>query len=142
MPVYSDDRVSLYHGDCLDVLAGLGDASVDAVVTDPPYGLEFMGKDWDAPWRDERTDKRGVIDPDEWGGSNPYSRARIRTAAAHAGGDVLEPFAGSGTTAEACVHEHRNCIAIEREGDYIPLIVARLTKPMEVGFDFDGAGDG
>jgi site-specific DNA-methyltransferase (adenine-specific) len=58
------------------------------------------------------------------------------------GGTVLEPFAGSGTTAEACVHEHRNCIAIEREGDYIPLIVARLTKPMEVGFDFDGAGDG
>jgi site-specific DNA-methyltransferase (adenine-specific) len=29
------------------------------------------------------------------------------------------------------------CIAIEREADYLPLIVARLSKPMEVGFDFD-----
>lgn len=51
-------------------------------------------------------------------------------------GVVLEPFAGSGTTAEACVHEHMRCIAIEREPDYLPLITARLTKPIEVGFDF------
>ncbi|OZE35806.1 MULTISPECIES: site-specific DNA-methyltransferase [unclassified Rhodococcus (in: high G+C Gram-positive bacteria)] len=53
-------------------------------------------------------------------------------------GVVLEPFAGSGTTAEACVHEHMRCIAIEREADYLPLIVARLSKPIEVGFDFGG----
>lgn len=44
--------VTLHHGDCLDVLRGLPDASVDAVCTDPPYGLEFMGKEWDAPWKD------------------------------------------------------------------------------------------
>lgn len=50
---------------------------------------------------------------------------------------MLEPFAGSGTTAEACIHEHMRCIAIEREADYLPLITARLTKPIEVGFDFD-----
>ena len=35
------------QGDCLDVLRTLPDASVDAVVTDPPYGLSFMGKKWD-----------------------------------------------------------------------------------------------
>lgn len=51
-------------------------------------------------------------------------------------GLVLEPFAGSGTTAEACIHEHMRCIAIEREAEYLPLILARLTKPIEVGFDF------
>ena len=50
-PYYSDDSVTLYLGDCLDVLKSLPDASVDSVVTDPPYGLEFMGKDWDAPWK-------------------------------------------------------------------------------------------
>src|SRR5690606_30348572 len=49
-PYYTDNHVTLYHGDCLDVLRGLPDASVDAIVTDPPYGLEFMGKDWDRPW--------------------------------------------------------------------------------------------
>jgi site-specific DNA-methyltransferase (adenine-specific) len=46
-PYFDDGTVSLYVGDCLDVLAGLPDASVDAVVTDPPYGLEFMGREWD-----------------------------------------------------------------------------------------------
>ena len=34
-------------GDCLDVLRAMPDASVDAIVTDPPYGLAFMGKRWD-----------------------------------------------------------------------------------------------
>jgi len=38
---------SLHHGDCLEVLASMSDACVDAVVTDPPYGLSFMGKGWD-----------------------------------------------------------------------------------------------
>ena len=48
-PYYTDDRVTLYHGDCLDVLRGLPDASIDAVATDPPYGISFMGKRWDRP---------------------------------------------------------------------------------------------
>ena len=38
-PYFDDGQVSLYVGDCLDVLAGLPDGSVDAVVTDPPYNL-------------------------------------------------------------------------------------------------------
>lgn len=46
---YADGRVTLFHGDCLDVLAQLPDASVDSVVTDPPYGIAFMGKAWDQP---------------------------------------------------------------------------------------------
>lgn len=40
--------VELLHGDCADVMAlCLPDNSVDAIVTDPPYGLAFMGKRWD-----------------------------------------------------------------------------------------------
>jgi site-specific DNA-methyltransferase (adenine-specific) len=35
------------EGDCLDVMRGMADASVDAVVTDPPYGLGFRGEAWD-----------------------------------------------------------------------------------------------
>jgi hypothetical protein len=35
------------HGDCLEILRAMPDASVDSVVTDPPYGLSFMGKKWD-----------------------------------------------------------------------------------------------
>lgn len=75
-PYYQDENVTLYHGDCLEVLRDLPDNSVDAIVTDPPYGLSntkpaqvadvlkawvtgdtvsvpakrggFMGKDWDS----------------------------------------------------------------------------------------------
>ncbi len=32
---------TLHHGDCLDVMRGMPDASVDAVVTDPPYGMKW-----------------------------------------------------------------------------------------------------
>ena len=36
---YEDQLVTLHHGDCLDVLRGIPDASIDSVVCDPPYGL-------------------------------------------------------------------------------------------------------
>ena len=40
-------KARLLTGDCLERLRELPDASVAAVVTDPPYGLGFMGKAWD-----------------------------------------------------------------------------------------------
>ena len=39
--------MKLHCGDCLKVLAAMPAAAFDAVVTDPPYGLGFMGKTWD-----------------------------------------------------------------------------------------------
>lgn len=38
----------IYNGDCLEVLKSMPDASVDSLVTDPPAGISFMGKDWDS----------------------------------------------------------------------------------------------
>jgi DNA modification methylase len=35
------------EGDCREVMASMAASSVDAIVTDPPYGLSFMGKGWD-----------------------------------------------------------------------------------------------
>jgi DNA methylase len=46
-PYWSDGQVTLYQGDCLDVLAGMEAGSVDAIVTDPPGAIGFMGRDWD-----------------------------------------------------------------------------------------------
>lgn len=37
----------LYQGDCLEVMRTMAENSVDSIVTDPPYGLAFMGKKWD-----------------------------------------------------------------------------------------------
>ena len=73
-PWHQDDRATIHHGDCLEVLRALPDASVDAVVTDPPYGLEFMGKDWDkfspidldrgGRWTKDKRGGPGKLDPD------------------------------------------------------------------------------
>ncbi len=41
------DDAELHHADCLEAMKTLPDNSIDACVTDPPYGLEFMGKGWD-----------------------------------------------------------------------------------------------
>lgn len=38
---------SAHQGDCLETMRGMADNSVDSIVTDPPYGLSFMGKKWD-----------------------------------------------------------------------------------------------
>lgn len=37
----------IYNENCLDAMKRLEDNSVDSIVTDPPYGLSFMGKKWD-----------------------------------------------------------------------------------------------
>ena len=37
----------LLHGDCLEQLKTLDNNSIDSLVTDPPAGIAFMGKDWD-----------------------------------------------------------------------------------------------
>lgn len=49
----------------------------------------------------------------------------------HEGDTVLEPFAGSGTTVEACLLEKRKVIAIERDEAYLPLIKHRIDRRLD-----------
>ena len=37
----------MYCQNCLETMSAMSDNSVDSIVTDPPYGLKFMGKKWD-----------------------------------------------------------------------------------------------
>lgn len=53
------------------------------------------------------------------------------------GGMVLDPFAGSGTTLEACVIEGFHAIGIEKEQPYAELCVKRLSKPIQAVLGFD-----
>lgn len=46
-PFYQKDNITLYCGDNLEVLPTLPGRQFDFVCTDPPYGLDFMGHDWD-----------------------------------------------------------------------------------------------
>jgi len=46
-PYFHVDEVKIFNGDALEVMCFLESSFVDSIVTDPPYGLKFMGKDWD-----------------------------------------------------------------------------------------------
>ena len=54
-PYLDDGDVRLYLGDCAEVMAEMDAESVDAVVCDPPYGIGFMGKEWDVVKGDGRS---------------------------------------------------------------------------------------
>jgi DNA modification methylase len=70
----------IIHGDCLDVMRWRDAETVDAVVTDPPYGLSFMGKHWDhgVPGTGFWTEALRVLTPGArllaFGGTRTYHR--------------------------------------------------------------------
>lgn len=51
--------MKLIHGDCLDVLKTLDSGSVDAVITDPPYLVDYRGR-WNSDWRQMANDDKGA----------------------------------------------------------------------------------
>lgn len=81
----------LIEGDCRAALARIAAESVDSIVTDPPYGLNFMGKKWDTG--------EVAFDPEFW---------RLALAALKPGGHLVA-FSGTRTY-------HRMVTAIEDAG--------------------------
>jgi DNA modification methylase len=79
----------LFNDDCLEKMKTLDESSVDSIVTDPPYGLSFMGKGWD----------HGVPGKDFW-----VEALRVAKPGAH-----LLAFGGTRTF-------HRLACAIEDAG--------------------------
>lgn len=53
-PIYETDRAVLFAGDCVDAMRGLPDASIDAVITDPPYAevSRDYGRFTEESWRE------------------------------------------------------------------------------------------
>jgi DNA modification methylase len=70
----------IHHGDLFDVLPTLAEASVDACVTDPPYGIGFMGREWDT-FKPGREQARAVPNR-QIASDNPNLRGRARSPAA------------------------------------------------------------
>ena len=74
---------SVIQGDCLETLKTLPDNSIDSIVTDPPYGLSFMGKKWDydVPSTEIWIEALRVLKPGghllSFGGSRTYHRMAV-----------------------------------------------------------------
>ena len=103
----------LIVGDCIDVMRELEAESIDAIVSDPPYGLEFMGEAWDAPWKDAAI----VRDPAAEGGAqdggdgNAYSRAHVR----YQGIDRRLEAARAGEMTEATAKYVQHAVTYDRD---------------------------
>ena len=118
MKLYSKgDNFKLYEGNMLEMLDAIAPASVDAVVTDPPYELNFMNKGWD---------NSGIaFNPDTW---------RKCYAVLKSGGYLLA-FGGSRTY-------HRIACAIEDAGFEVRdciiwLYGSGFPKSMNIGLAID-----
>lgn len=76
--------MKLILGDCIDKLKELDDNSIDSIVTDPPYGLSFMGKKWDydVPSQEIFEECLRVLKPGghllSFAGSRTYHRMAVR----------------------------------------------------------------
>ena len=191
--IIGDCRLLL--GDCLEILPTLG--KVDAVVTDPPYGIGMDGgkigkavyeqKDWDSKPIDARwivdlrvpsivwggnyfevppsarwlvwdkqndvttfadcelawTNIDGAVRVFRWLWSGPYQKQREQRfhptqkpvelmkwclGFVPAGGTILDPYTGSGTTGVACVKLGRKFIGIEIDEGYFNIACERIRK--------------
>lgn len=182
--------IAIVCGDCLDVLPRLPDGFCDAVVTDPPYGVDFA--DWDGsipPWLNDGRRVSGLVmfttaPETQWdyprptwvcnwyrpasssrsllgGGFNHWSpvlvygeckfavdtinlhaikhsyprgfphpspkpEALMEWMVSHCGDLILDPFAGSCTTAVAAKRLGRRCICIELSEEYCEVGKNRL----------------
>lgn len=71
-------RACIIRGDCVEVLATLTSGSVQRIICDPPYGLEFLSQEWDRLGGVVLHDPSVVGGFQDGAGGNPYSRARVR----------------------------------------------------------------
>lgn len=138
------ERWRVEHGDCRDLLRSLPDASIDSIVTDPPYELGFMGKSWDSTgiayqvdvWREcLRVLKHGghLL---SFGGSRTYHR--MACAIEDAGFQIRDQIMwvyGSGFPKSLDVSK-----AIDKAAGAERLLVSETVQ--RVGFDPDSQGGG
>lgn len=102
----------IHVGDCLEVMRGMAADSVDAIVTDPPYGLEFMGKTWDAPWKG---DTRQRDDSNFASGDRKHGLVRHGMGASY-GGNALRNMQAFQDWCEAWARE---CLRVLKPGGYL-----------------------
>ena len=83
------------NGDCLEVLKTLADNSIDALVTDPPYGWSFMGKGWDHFEIQKIENDKRRTSKTEWIGSDGISRSVNNNYKSFASGEYDRTLTGN-----------------------------------------------
>lgn len=126
--------ITLYQGDCIEIMKIIRDCSIDSIVTDPPYELGFMGKAWDKSgisydievWKESLR----ILKPGAYllafGGSRTYHR--IACAIEDAGFEIRDQIQwvyGSGFPKS---HKEENGQGTSLKPAHEPIVMAR--KPL------------
>lgn len=140
-PYYSDDTVTLYHGDCREIPEWL---AADVMVSDPPYGRGWKQGEYRTGGR-RGSDRHGGIAGDRdtaardaalalWG-SGRYQHPHAKPVdvmeeliSMCPPGSVADPFAGSGSTLVAAKYQGRQAIGVELEERYCEIAARRLAQ--------------
>lgn len=131
-----NNTLELFHGDCLEIMKNAPDNSVGAIVTDPPYGLSFMGKKWDydVPSTEIWKEVLRVLKPGghllSFGGTRTYHRMVV--AIEDAGFEVRDQVQwiyGQGFPKSLDISkaiDKAAGVGIEKEETYIAIAEARI----------------
>ena len=102
----SSDYPLILHGDCVEEMRQLPETSVHAVVTDPPYGINFMGKAWDG----------AAITAAAKSEPRDHPQTNERSASMHAGRYDLSANAAFGAWCETWLTE---CLRVLKPGGHL-----------------------
>jgi site-specific DNA-methyltransferase (adenine-specific) len=128
-------KYELHLGDCLEVLRGLPANSIDSVVTDPPYGIRFMGKSWDGQDIEDRAAYRASM-PSHANACGP--NGGHRSIAAEAGKYDLTP-AGMRAFQAFTLEWATECLRVLKPGGHLlSFAAARTYHHMAVGIEMAG----
>ncbi|WP_440061504.1 DNA-methyltransferase [Pseudomonas syringae] len=125
----------LHLGDCLEVLRGLPANSIDSVVTDPPYGIRFMGKSWDGQDIEDRAAYRASM-PSHAGACGP--NGGHRSVAAEAGKYDLTPAGMRAFQAFTLEWATEALRVLKPGGHLLSFAAARTYHHMAVGIEMAG----
>lgn len=114
---YEDGTVTVHHGDCVEILRGLPSGSVDSIVTDPPYGIRFMGQAWDGADIARRTQRgrdNGAQAPD--GARGPHGGYRSASVEA---GRYSRSLRDAWAFQEWCGEWASECLRVLKPGGFL-----------------------
>lgn len=130
--------IDLKLGDCLEVLKTIPDNSVDSIVTDPPYGIGFMNKEWDKPSK-----HRELIEREKKRSEERFEDGKSPVKGGFSKG--VQPGLPIGTAKEGrwfqewCEQWGKECLRVLKPGGYLLSFSApRTYHRMTTGFEDAG----